>query len=419
MQKNDYTISVIIPVFNAADYISECIESVLRQSLKKLEIIFIDDGSTDNSYNIINKYITAENIKLISTKNIGPGRARNIGIDKSNGKFIAFMDADDLYYDDLALEILYNNAIKEKAKICGGNLIIFDEDWKNGKRYNSDPKERFLKNAMIQYEDNGSMFGFTRYIYERDFVIENKIFFNEYRCWEDPVFMSTAFSLAKKFYSVDKDVYCYRRQIHRKEHRIQDAVDLLKASCDIMNIANKTNNMKLELNLLEVLNNSYENISYLFSKKPDYVISGLNSVKSLLFGDIPSELIRSIKRFNELDFKTENEQYEKDLIHLCRAIDKRKCIIYGAGEYGKRLYWLMTDYGMKPEGFAVTYIDSGKLYQFGLPIKKIDEWNNMEYRYLIAVKDISSKMEIEKSLLKNGKIVVKVSDRLLNRTIIR
>ena len=89
-------VSVIIPVYNAQNYLSECIDSVLRQTMQDFEVICIDDGSSDDSYSILKKYEeTDERVVLLSQTNQGVSAARNVGIDKTRGEYIYFLDSDD------------------------------------------------------------------------------------------------------------------------------------------------------------------------------------------------------------------------------------------------------------------------------------------------------------------------------------
>jgi len=93
---NEVLVSVVIPAFNSEKYISECIDSVLNQTYQNLEIIIIDDGSTDNTVNIVSGY-NNDKIRLLHQKNSGSGAARNHGIQQASGKWIAFIDADDIW----------------------------------------------------------------------------------------------------------------------------------------------------------------------------------------------------------------------------------------------------------------------------------------------------------------------------------
>src|SRR5690554_7984530 len=107
-------ISVIIPVYNKAPYLEQCLNSVINQTYKNLEIIIIDDGSTDNSLEICEKYRKKdERIQLISQENQGVSVARNKGIQKASGEWIYFLDADD-YLELDAFGILMNETIQDK-----------------------------------------------------------------------------------------------------------------------------------------------------------------------------------------------------------------------------------------------------------------------------------------------------------------
>lgn len=108
-------ISVIVPIYNAELYLEQCIESVLNQTLRDIELLLIDDGSTDNSFLICEKYKKRDNrIQLYTNKNVGQGLERNFGIKKSTGEYIAFLDSDDQYKENM-LEKLYQRAIETNA----------------------------------------------------------------------------------------------------------------------------------------------------------------------------------------------------------------------------------------------------------------------------------------------------------------
>ena len=105
-------ISIIVPVYNVEKYLKRCIDSILNQSFTDFELILVDDGSTDNSGEIIDEYaIKDERIKVIHKENGGLSSARNVGIEYSKGNYIAFVDSDD-YINKNMYKILYKNAIK-------------------------------------------------------------------------------------------------------------------------------------------------------------------------------------------------------------------------------------------------------------------------------------------------------------------
>ena len=112
-------ISIIVPAYNVEKYISKCIESLINQTYKNIEIIIINDGSRDNTENIIKKF-KDKRIKYYKNVNQGIGKTRNFGIDKSNGEFLMFIDSDD-FLDIRACEILHNKIKEEKL-----DLVICD-----------------------------------------------------------------------------------------------------------------------------------------------------------------------------------------------------------------------------------------------------------------------------------------------------
>src|SRR5574344_2014986 len=117
---NNIKISVIIPVYNAENFLRRCLDSVVKQTLKDIEIICVDDCSTDTSYSILQEYADMDKrIKLYKTEENsgGPSVPKNIALEKASGDFIAFIDNDD-YVDNNFYEVLYNLAIKEGADIA-------------------------------------------------------------------------------------------------------------------------------------------------------------------------------------------------------------------------------------------------------------------------------------------------------------
>ena len=118
----DGLISIIVPVYNAERYLGHCLESIIGQTYKKIEIILLDDGSTDNSGKICDEYALKDNrVKVFHTENKGPSAARNKGIENSNGEFIFFVDADDFIKSN-ALDLLIGNYHQTKADIIIGDF---------------------------------------------------------------------------------------------------------------------------------------------------------------------------------------------------------------------------------------------------------------------------------------------------------
>ena len=158
-------ISIVIPVYNVEKYIAECLESCVNQTLREIEIIAIDDGSTDKSLNILKQYSKRyEKLRIIEQDNMGVGVARNNGILASKGEFIAFMDPDDFYYSLEVLEKLYLKAKESGVGICGGSLVELRE--REGIVYSSNNENPFVfsREGSLEYKDYQFDYGYTRFI---------------------------------------------------------------------------------------------------------------------------------------------------------------------------------------------------------------------------------------------------------------
>jgi glycosyltransferase involved in cell wall biosynthesis len=95
-------VSIVIPVYNVENYLKECLNSLINQTFKDIEIICVNDGSTDNSLNILNEYSQNDNrIKVFNQSNSGAAISRNNGIKEANGEYLAILDADDIYYSTM------------------------------------------------------------------------------------------------------------------------------------------------------------------------------------------------------------------------------------------------------------------------------------------------------------------------------
>jgi len=208
-------ISIIIPVFNTEKYLKPCLNSVANQSLKQVEILCIDDCSTDGSVKVIKDFQAQDNrVHLIQMpQNAGAGPCRNKGIEMAKGDFIAFLDSDDLFASMDALEKLYHAAKDNKVYIAGGNLLEFRgndpaqaQDW---------GKVTFTQDRIYHCADYPNSHGYYRFIYRRDFLVEHQLFFPPLRRYQDPVWFARVMMTAGRFYGMAVPVYAYRKS-HQK-----------------------------------------------------------------------------------------------------------------------------------------------------------------------------------------------------------
>ncbi len=202
-------ISVIIPVYNVQEWLPECLDSILTQTLVDVEIICIDDGSTDASWRVLKDYAsTYANVHVLWSSNEGVACARNKGLAVAQGEYIIFMDSDDFYPNPLCLEALYTAAVENNAEIVAGSLTHFEQ----GRGFfNSNYSEYLFKEARwMTFEELQFDWGFTRHLFKRELLERNHILFPIRQCYEDPLFLIKAIDAVKAFYVIPLDVYAYR-----------------------------------------------------------------------------------------------------------------------------------------------------------------------------------------------------------------
>ena len=209
-------ISVIIPVYNVEKYLCECIDSVLGQTYQDYEVILVDDGSTDSSGTICDKYAeTNSRIKVIHRKNGGLSEARNTGFDAANGEYIYFLDSDDYIRAD-ALERMYEASKKTNADIYFFEAEVFYDDKENVDNsvlyerksdYGTISSGKAAKKMMLENEFYTVVY---LHLYRRQFLIENKIRFYPGILHEDNLFSPLAFVRAKSVTHIHDKLY-YRR----------------------------------------------------------------------------------------------------------------------------------------------------------------------------------------------------------------
>ena len=211
------SISVIIPVFNAGKYLEESLDSVLAQTLEGIEIICVDDGSVDDSPAILARYAALHgNIRVFNQPNKGAGLARNLALDNARGKYVAFLDSDDLYPDPGALKFLYDLAESSGCQAVGGYERLFVDGGNSGRseRYTNNwlDRNRYPRFGTIDFKEYQSPLGYQRYIFSRELLDANGIRFKDLYPYEDPPFCARALHCAGKICVSDRTVYKYRRE---------------------------------------------------------------------------------------------------------------------------------------------------------------------------------------------------------------
>ena len=213
MVKENPTVSVIIPVYNVEQYLRKCLDSVINQTFKDIEIIIVNDCSPDNSLQMIKEYQTKEErIVLIDLKqNVGLGFARNEGMKIAKGKYITFVDSDDWIASNY-IEVLYNNIEKNNLDVVSASSHFYDNSLKkliNRETVSADILNKTKKEVLLIPKINYCIIPACFKIYRKTFLFDNNIFF-ELRESEDNLFFFYTLLRTEKIKFIDDKIYFYR-----------------------------------------------------------------------------------------------------------------------------------------------------------------------------------------------------------------
>lgn len=277
-------ISIIVPIYNAEKYLNKCIDSILNQTKKELEIILVNDGSTDNTEKLIKSY-KDKRIKYFKNTNHGIGYTRNFGIDKATSKYIMFLDSDD-YLEKTSCEKLFNKIEKDKLDIV---MCDFYKDY--GDRVEEIKLPSFKDSSL---KDNPDII--TEYLnpwaklYSAKLLKDNKIKFVEDLKYEDAPFVIEALDKANKIGKIDeclnyyvihnnsettvRDRKCFDilkiidkiRKYTKDKDYLKDKIDKLTVRI-ITNYTIQQRNQKNKLIGLEFIDKAFD---YLEKEVPDY-----------------------------------------------------------------------------------------------------------------------------------------------------
>ena len=291
-------VSVIIPVYNTSKYLSECLDSVINQSFEDLEIICVNDGSTDGSLEILNDYRSRDSrIRVMTQENQGLSSARNTGLANSTGEYVLFLDSDDCLSHD-AIEKAYDLAEDNSSDLVLFKIINFDDDTGEKSHYSyfelkvlkkmvgqrvfdyDDVKERFFR---IPVTAPGKLF--KRDLLEGTGFIEGLIF------EDNPFFIEIMFKVKR---AIVLDEYLYNRRIREDSitnsgfSKFKDCVEIYNVIEDVIKRYGKYEDLKGQL-----FHRRCRDIFLRFSQVPD---------------EFKEEFFTIIKD----DFGSKKEQYEND-----------------------------------------------------------------------------------------------------------
>lgn len=397
-------VSVIVPVYNTDKYLRECLDSVINQSLKEIEIICVNDGSTDSSLRILEEYAEWDSrVKIITQENQGVSCARNVGIRCAKGKYICFLDSDDMLVDN-ALVDLYEIAQKNQLEILcyDGDCFYENEqleksEYKNNyynrkKSYDKIKKGKELFCDMIE-EDEFCDSACVLFI-NREWLENEGIVFAPNLIHEDCMF---AFE-------------CFMR-VHRIEHINNKFLKYRVRSKSIMTTkvtyANMRGRMSCYITILRYLLNGelsdreknaivkFEKFIIYNIKWTDYELDDIERNKLISADPIEQLIMASMDVGLERQYGISENIYLRGFKDLLASFEN--IVLYGAGKIGRKIYQYIEKigYGHKVICFAVSEMKEDNIFIHNIPVIEVAEVKTGESTLVI----ISARRDYQEDML--------------------
>lgn len=396
-------VSVIVPVCNVERYVAECLETLIHQTLKDIEIICLNDGSTDNSGKILEDYRERDKrVKVVHKENTGYGNSMNIGLQMACGDYIAIVESDDFVEPNM-LEILYNTAVEQEADIVKGEYFRYQ----NGSDTYAGRMRDFSKGKMLTVQDTPMLLILADTIwsalYRRRFLVENEIAFHETpgasfqdisfaiqgwihasRVWllETPLVHYRIDNLSSSMHNPNK-IFCVFDEYEWAEKRLKDKWKEIPETEKYF-VATKYRDYfnhycrvgaQYQYALLMRLKESFEkdmkDRKVCESAFLPEVWKNLAAVQE----DVNTFFQQTAK--NTSDMRLELCEFENEKIYADLFLDRMKecsrVVIYGAGKVGQRLAKVMIQSGCVIDCFAVTEIEENERECMGIPVRGLQE----------------------------------------------
>lgn len=406
MQKK---VSVVIPIYNVQEYVEACLKSVIKQTLKEIEIICVDDKSTDFSLEIVKKYQKqdARIVIIESEKNGGLSYARNLGSSIANGEYIYFLDSDDTI-DKSMLEELYQIAHSDDLDVVFFDSIMFFEQGMQAKDTDLFCAKKSYDEILTGkqflsecYKENDIREPVWIQFYKKQFLQENKIDFYNGILHEDLLFTFKILMKAERLRCINKKYHNYRIRKNAITSSKCSENHIAGLAITYWEIMKNWEKEKCKQEVDKAVNHYLDRVSWKMMKYcenfenielVDNVLE--NSTIKKMFHIVLEQRMKSKESILYVDWANVDWKY------LCSF---EKIVIYGAGIIGKEALRQIGE-GHSVSCFAVTERQNLR-YVMGLPVYQIDELPEemQEAIIVVAVKAFQSKMKntVEKLGYKN------------------
>lgn len=403
-------VSVIVPVYNAGRYLKECLDSIQRQTLKNIEIVCVNDGSIDNSREILEEYQNQDERFIVIDKQHeegkGAGMVRNMGLKHASGKYVIFLDADDFFEENMLEETFYK-AEETKAQAVIFNAFVYDDKTKQENRATGALVKEYLpdKQVFSGTEAAETLFQITwggawNILFLHNYIEEKHLLFQSIRYTDDQLFVYLALAEADRITVLDKYFVHYRSNIDSSQTagRFQYFEIMYGTPVALKKELDKRG--LFEQYKVTFYNRIIPHIIDFLLNQQEYV--RFKECYELIKGKLESELeLSSYLRLGNDKVYAQNYYYEYKYIvenefpvylfmknrqatllngySLPDEIRGKRIIIYGAGNYGKMLYGRIWETGVCR---VVGWVDQ-KYEVLGYPVQSPKVVEDLSYDYIL------------------------------------
>lgn len=420
-------ISVIIPIYNVKSYLKDCMNSLTAQTFSDSEFICIDDGSTDDSYLTVEKYIRKDKrFKLIRQKNKGLAETRNVGIRNAQGKYILFLDADDYFADGKVLDKLCQRAEESRLELLSFETELVYEgrmkeiDNKDFYYYKSHsyPGIRKGKDLFIEMMSNQEYCDSACFLLiRREWLLERGISFYPGILYEDALFCMQCFLAADRMEHVSERFYTYRireKSIMTSSVRWENVRSRLVVYREILRLMllQEKDEPSLQKFMTEYLSLIASHAKYM----DEFRIDGQSD------GELAPLDLLLVKTMELGDYRIEvNEQVILNGLEKLAA-DSEGIVLYGAGEVGRMFFQFLKDKGLsgKVLCYATSGNPKGSLAEEeldGIPVLPISEAVKQPGQVILSVIAYQARMDMQQTLSQLGVRKFQIFDQYIYRAL--
>lgn len=418
-QLDSIKVSVVVPVYNTQDYLEECMDSILTQTLSEIQIICVDDGSTDNSPAMLDLYAEKDSrVDVLHIPNGGYGHAVNLGMDYAEGKYISIVEPDD-YIEQEMLERLYGISEKYELDMVNADCKHFSDEggkriFQKSRMINNDSLYNTVINPACERDVFNGGFINPAGLFRRDFLDKNHIRHNETpgASFQDAGFGFQVLVYAQRIMLLTEMFYCYRQDNPNSSINNGRKMNCIIEEYEfILNIIRKDKE-RLESFIPQYTRRKVGSYFNMYNRLvPELRLEFLKMIskdfkESAKKGEfITTSLSESQKAQVELILEKAEDFYKRDHILADEIHEKVKdvdyFIVYGVGMFGKKIYDVMLDDDKeKLIGFAVTDAANNIKEYKGVSVKQIDLYSK-ELQVVVGVLG-KYKEEVRSALGQNG-----------------